>query len=93
MGHYLITDEAVLEQLATRLNKIELKLDQVLNEKSDSNEVRPLTRHDIARIFGVSLPTINDWCKREILKPFRVNSRVYFRRSDIDQLINSQRSK
>lgn len=48
-----------------------------------------LTRKETAKFFDVSLNCINDWSKKEILKPFKVGQRTYFKKSDLlDTLFN-----
>ena len=42
-----------------------------------------LTRKETATFFDVSLNCINDWSKKEILKPFKVGQRTYFKKSDL----------
>lgn len=52
-----------------------------------------ITRKETSEILGVSLPTIHDWCKKNILTPYKIGNRVRFRRKDIDEvLINSNRT-
>lgn len=42
-----------------------------------------LTRKETAVFFDVSLNCINDWSKKNILKPFKVGQRTYFKKSDL----------
>ena len=42
-----------------------------------------LTRKKTATFFDVSLNCINDWSKKESLKPFKVGQRTYFKKSDL----------
>jgi hypothetical protein len=42
-----------------------------------------LTRKEAAKFFDVSLNCINDWCKKGILKPFKVGQRTYFKKTDL----------
>ena len=46
-----------------------------------------LTRKETAQYFGVSLNCINDWCNKNILKPYKVGQRTYFKRSDLLQVM------
>jgi len=41
---------------------------------------------EVCNIFQVTKPTIYDWIKHGILKPFKVKSRVYFLWNDIEKL-------
>jgi len=42
-----------------------------------------LSRRDAARYFGVTFPTLNTWEKKGYLKPIRIGSRVYFKKSNL----------
>ena len=44
---------------------------------------------EVCKIFLVSKPTLYEWLKQKKLKSFKVKSRRYFNRSDIDALINN----
>jgi excisionase family DNA binding protein len=47
-----------------------------------------LKASDVCEIFQVSKPTLYEWLKQNKLKSFKVKSRRYFNRADIDNLIN-----
>jgi len=50
-----------------------------------------LTRRDVMLIFGVNEPTLNRWVERGVLrkiKPGGRTSRVMFKRSDVQRLID-----
>ena len=42
---------------------------------------------EVCDLFQVSKPTIYEWIKHGKLKPFKVRSRVYFLRQDIEDLL------
>ena len=48
-----------------------------------------LTRKQAAAMLQVSLPTLNDWTKRDIVKAKRVNSRVRYYESDVRAALES----
>ncbi|WP_166386792.1 helix-turn-helix domain-containing protein [Polaribacter sp. 11A2H] len=48
-----------------------------------------LTRKETAKFFDVSLNCINDWSKKEILQPFKVGQRTYFKKSDLIDVLFS----
>ena len=73
-------------------------IDDVVTEKlsqqnlSQTNCYLPdkalLKASDVCEIFQVSKPTLYEWLKQNKLKSFKVKSRRYFNRADIDHLIN-----
>jgi len=50
-----------------------------LNSKNE----KLLTRQQTAKILQVSLPTLNNWTKKGIIKANRINSRVRYREEDV----------
>lgn len=51
-----------------------------------------ITRKEVSVLLGVSLVTIHDWGKKNILQPYKIGNLVRFKRSDIEQvLLNSNK--
>ncbi len=48
-----------------------------------------LRRKDVAKLFSVSLVTITDWMKTKRLPYHRINSRIYFKRSEVLEALNN----
>jgi excisionase family DNA binding protein len=46
-----------------------------------------LTRRELAEIFKVTLPTISDWSKKGILKPYRLGNLVRFKKSEVEKAL------
>ena len=43
---------------------------------------------EVCQIFQVSKPTLYEWMKQDKLKSFKIKSRRYFSRADIEAMIN-----
>lgn len=51
---------------------------------------KPLYKiHDVVHLFGVSRQTITEWVKDGTLVAYKVKSRVYFLRSDLEKLVTA----
>jgi excisionase family DNA binding protein len=48
-----------------------------------------LKRADVARLFGISLVTLNQWMKDGRIRYHRINSRVFFKRAEVMEALNS----
>lgn len=55
----------------------------------DKKYPKYLTRKDVSKLLGVSLVTIHEWCKKGILKPKRIGTRVRFDLADIEEILES----
>jgi predicted DNA-binding transcriptional regulator AlpA len=74
-------DEVVAERLSQQTS---LQTNPHLPEKA------LLKATDVCKIFQVSRPTLYEWMKQKKLKSFKIKSRRYFTRADIEAVINSQ---
>ena len=74
-------DEVVAERLS---QKTSLQTNPHLPEKA------LLKATDVCKIFQVSRPTLYEWVKQKKLKSFKIKSRRYFSRTDIEAVINGQ---
>lgn len=85
---------ATLEQLKKILKPIEIELQElrknfVLKEPEDW-----MSRADVAKLLDIAYPTLHDWCNKSILKKYKIGSRTYFKRSEIEAVLNnSNRTK
>lgn len=79
---------------------IRIIIEQVLAEKLTQQQISPTNSHlpekallkvsDVCKIFQVSKPTLYEWLKQEKLKSFKIKSRRYFSRADIECLIKGK---
>ncbi len=74
-------DEVVAEKLSQQLS---LHANPHLPEKALLKAI------DVCKIFQVSRPTLYEWMKQKKLKSFKIKSRRYFSRTDIEAVINGQ---
>jgi hypothetical protein len=59
---------------------ISIAISQASIPKEDESLMRKI---DVAKLFSVSLTTITDWMKRGKLPYNRINTQVFFKRSEI----------
>ena len=80
--------------------QIRTTIEEVVAEKlsqqtlSQSNSHLPekvlLKAADVCEIFQVSKPTLYEWLKQNKLRSFKIKSRRYFSRTDIEAVIRGQ---
>lgn len=83
--HEVSVDELVLLLTKQITERLEVKKEPV--ERQEQEEL--LTRKQTAHILGVCLPTIHNWIKLKILKPYKMGNRTYFKRSEVMAYISS----
>ncbi len=57
--------------------------------QNDSNQKEILTRIETAQLFSISLVCLHDWMKKQIVKPYKVGNKTYFKRSEILEVLSS----
>jgi excisionase family DNA binding protein len=72
--------EIIIQDVRTELKTITQSL-----QKKEPEEY--LTRSELADIFKVTLPTISDWSKKGIIKPYRLGKLVRFKRSEVEEAL------
>jgi predicted DNA-binding transcriptional regulator AlpA len=80
--------------------QIKIIIEDVIAEKLSQQKFSPLNNHlpektllkpsDVCEIFQISKPTLYEWLMQKKLKSFKVMSRRYFLRAEIEALISGQ---
>jgi len=80
--------------------QIKIIIEDVIAEKLTQQKISPpnnylpektlLKPSDVCQIFQVSKPTLYEWLKQKKLKSFKIMSRRYFLRAEIEALISEQ---
>jgi excisionase family DNA binding protein len=58
---------------------------------SNEEEETLLSVEEAAEYFGKSKQTIYNWIKREVIKPYRIDKNIYFKKSELNDNLRSQR--
>ena len=86
-----ITPSEFWKQIRTTIEEVVTeKLTQEKLSKTSSllPEKALLKASHVCEIFQISKPTLYEWLKQKKIKSFKVKSRRYFNRADIDALIS-----
>jgi excisionase family DNA binding protein len=43
-----------------------------------------LTRKEVAKLLNISLPTLNEYTKRSLLKSYKMGARVLYKKSEVE---------
>ena len=75
--------------------KIE-NLTNALNGNTASKPVEPtteklITRIEVAKMLGVTLPTVYDWTKKGIITAYRIGNRVRYKEAEIMETLNNNK--
>lgn len=90
-----ITPTEFWTQIRTTIDEVVTeKLNQQLPTQTNSQlpQKALLKASDVCEIFHVSRPTLYEWLKQKKLKSFKIKSRRYFSREDIEAVIRNQLS-
>jgi len=95
MQEFIITTPEQLKTVISQTVKDELTRHlqaQLQPEPTNSRENDLLTRKQAAILLGVSLPTLNEWSKTGIVIGYRINTRVRYKRSELEQSLSQMKS-
>lgn len=70
------------ELLLQRFDTIESQIKE-LKQQPQPNPDRLITRTETAKILGVSLVTLHNWVKSNILTAYRVGNKVRFKENEV----------
>jgi tetrahydromethanopterin S-methyltransferase subunit G len=82
MTKLIAIDEEAFQQLKDRLDRIEKKLDQKLEDKPQTTD-RKLTKKEAAAYLGRSLNCLTTWMKQGLVPYQRIGRKVYFLESEL----------
>ena len=88
-----ITPGEFWKQIRTTIEEVVTeKLSQQLPQQPNSHlpDKALLKATDVCAIFQVSKPTLYEWLKQNRLKSFKIKSRRYFSRADIEAIIRGE---
>jgi excisionase family DNA binding protein len=63
--------------------------EELLNLQSTKKETNYLSRKEASKLLHISLPTLNEYTRKGILKGSRVGSRVLYSESDIQEAVKN----
>lgn len=78
--------KVIREEFKYAIAVFQSKNENVSNRSAESELMKV---RELCQFLKVSKPTIYDWIKCGKLRPIKIQSRIYFFRKEIDQLLNS----
>jgi excisionase family DNA binding protein len=81
--------ESFKNQIVGAINK---RIDS-LEERLPPQKSEWISRKQAGVMLGVSLVTISDWTKKNILKAYRIGNRVRFKLHEIEEALNNSRDE
>lgn len=80
------------EMLLQRFDNLESQIKELKNQSTQSIE-NLLTREATAKILGVSLVTLHNWVKLNVLTAYRIGNKVRFKENEVFASLKQINSK
>ena len=80
------TPEQLTEQI---LQGVQNKFNEFKKELEPNSKETYLTRIQTAKMLSISLTTLNDWSKKQILHPHKLGNRTYYKLTEIENKLNN----
>ncbi len=58
-------------------------------ENANDNNEKLLTRKETSKFLGISLVTLHKWCLEGIVPSYRINTRIRFKKEDLEKIIEN----
>lgn len=75
------------EETKTLIQSISDEVKEIKKNLQPKEPPKYYTRKEVSKILNINLSTVHNWCKKGMLKPMGIGSRVYFLREDIEEAI------
>ena len=80
------TPEQLTEQI---LQGVQNQFNNLKKELEPNSKESYLTRIQTAKMLSISLTTLNDWSKKQILHPLKLGNRTYYKLTEIENTLNN----
>ncbi len=67
------------------LDGIKSQVDELRKDLQPETPIEWLTKNDVRALLKVNLSTVHNWTKNGKLKAYGIGSRVYYKRSEVEQ--------
>jgi len=84
-----IPSEDKLKEIISETVREEIKK---ISPPSPPVQIEFLTRKEVCKLLQVSPVTLNEWTKTGIIKGYRLNSRIRYKRADIENSLKEVKS-
>ncbi|MFC4686575.1 helix-turn-helix domain-containing protein [Epilithonimonas pallida] len=88
--------KSLLKEVALEVLEEIQNNDSSTSEKLDTSfttiEDKFLTREDVSQMLNVSMQTLNNWQKKQILIPLKIGKRVLYKPEDVEKALQKQES-
>lgn len=69
------------------------QLSKLMNKLEPKEPTEYLTRKEVAKMFKVSLVTISEWTKKNILISYKIGNRIFYKRHEVEASLVQINSK
>lgn len=80
-----INPNELIEQLKTSL------LAELNQPQPVSNDLDLLTRKEVCTLLKINQSTLYRWTKDNVIPSYGISNRIYFKRSEIEQILNNNK--
>ena len=78
------------KELKQIINEIfDTKINEIANSKQNTTKPEYLSRKETKELLKVSYVTLNNWRRKDILKPKYIGNKLFYNKQEIDNLLSS----
>lgn len=81
------------QTLLQKFENLETQIKGLQTAKPETSTEKLITRFEASQLLGVSLVTVHNWTKANILRAYRIGNKVRFKESEVFNALQSINSK
>lgn len=90
----IILSPISLNELATVIQEtVKGEFERINNSPTPQPTNEFITRKETAQILGISLPTLNDYSKKELLPSYRIGTRIRYKKEEVYKCLSERKFK
>ena len=93
MENFIMSSIPLNELMTVISEAVKIEFEKQNNQTAQPPDTEYLTRKETAKILGISLPTLNDWSKRQLLPSYRIASRIRYKKEEVLKSLNQRKFK
>lgn len=81
------------ETLLKHFKDLNNRINQLQETVKPQPAIQLLTRQEVAKWLGVSLPTLHSWTKLNILQAYRIGNKVRYKKNEVLEALQTMNQK
>lgn len=84
----IILNGIQLDELIDKISEVfQAKLDTLSSLQKSAENTKYLSRSEVSRLLKISLPTLHEWTKLNLLQSYKIGNRVLYKNEEVEKAL------